>query len=119
MASHNDFGKKGEKIAAELLLKKGYTILWRNYRYLKAEIDIIAQKGSILAVVEVKYRRSDHLQPITASINKKKIGLLVMAADHYVQENDLDVDVRFDIITILGQPSGYKIEHLEEAFSPY
>ncbi len=119
MASHNDFGKKGEKLAAELLLKKGYTILWRNFRYLKAEIDIIAQKGSILVVAEVKYRRSDHLQPITASINKKKIGLLIMAADHFVQENDMDVDVRFDIITILGQPSGYKIEHLEEAFSPY
>ncbi len=119
MASHNDFGKKGEELAAELLLKKGYTVLRRNYRYLKAEIDIIAQKGCILAVVEVKYRRSDHLQPITASINPKKIGLLVMAADHYVQENDLDVDVRFDIITILGQPTGYKIEHLERAFSPY
>ena len=119
MASHNDFGKKGEKLASELLLKKGYTILRRNYRYMKAEIDIIAQKGNILAVVEVKYRRSEHLQPITASINQKKIRLLIMAADHYVQDNDLNVDVRFDIIMILGQSSGYKIEHLEEAFSPY
>ncbi len=119
MASHNDFGIKGEKLAAELLLKKGYSIHRRNYRYLKAEIDIIAQKGSILAVVEVKYRRSDHLQPITASINRKKIRLLIMAADHYVQDNNLDVDVRFDIITILGHTTGYKIEHLEEAFSPY
>lgn len=119
MASHNDFGKKGEELAVELLLQKGYTILSRNYRYLKAEIDILAQKGNILAVVEVKYRRSDHLQPITASINHKKIGLLIMAADHYVRKNDLDVNVRFDIITVLGQPRGYKIDHLEEAFSPY
>jgi len=119
MASHNDFGKRGEKLAAELLLKKGYVILRRNYRYLKAEIDIIAQKGDILAVVEVKYRRSDHLQPITASINQRKIGLLIMAADHFVQDNDLNVDVRFDIITILGQSTGYKIEHIKEAFSPY
>lgn len=119
MASHNDFGRKGEELAVELLSKKGYTILRRNYRYLKGEIDIIATKGDILAVVEVKFRRSDHLQPITASINQKKIALLIMVADHFVQENDLDVDVRFDIITILGQPTGYKIEHLEEAFSPY
>ncbi|NNJ88449.1 MAG: YraN family protein [Eudoraea sp.] len=119
MASHNDFGKKGEELAAKLLSRKGFTILRKNYRYLRAEIDIIARKGDILAVVEVKYRRSDHLQPITASIDQKKIGLLIMAADHYVQENDLDVDVRFDIITILGQPTGNKIEHLEKAFSPY
>lgn len=119
MASHNDFGRKGEELASELLLKKGYTILRRNYRYLKAEIDIIAKMGNTLAVVEVKYRSSDHLQSITASINQKKIKLLIMAADHYVQQNDLDVDVRFDIITVLGQSTGYKMEHLEEAFSPY
>jgi len=119
MASHNDFGKKGEELATNLLLKKKYSILRRNYRYLKGEIDIIATKGDILAVVEVKYRRSDHLQPITATINQKKIKLLIMAADHFVQENDLDADVRFDIITILGNPPGFKIEHLEGAFSPY
>jgi putative endonuclease len=119
MALHNDYGKKGEELAADLLLKKGYRILRRNYRYLKAEIDILAQKKNILAVVEVKYRRSDQLQPVTASINKKKIGLLIMASDHYVVENDLEVNVRFDIITILGQSGAYKIEHLKEAFSPY
>ncbi len=119
MASHNDFGKKGEELAAKLLSKKGYTILFRNYRYLKGEIDIIARKGDILAVVEVKYRRSDHLQPITASINQKKIGLLIATADHFVRENDLDVSVRFDIITVLSQGPKYKIEHLKGAFSAY
>jgi putative endonuclease len=119
MASHNDFGEKGEELAARLLRKKGYTILQRNYRYRKAEVDIIAQKEDILAVVEVKFRRSDHLQPITASVTKKKIALLIMAADHFIQEKDLDVDTRFDLITILGGSTGYEIEHLENAFSPY
>ncbi len=119
MAAHNDIGRKGEELAASLLRKKGYTILQRNYRYRKAEVDIIAQKKGILAIVEVKYRRSDHLQAITASITKKKIALLISAADHFIQKQDLDLDTRFDIITILGQPTGYSIEHLENAFSPY
>ncbi len=44
MGKHNEFGKEGEQIATDFLLKKGYTISYRNYRYLKAEIDIIAQK---------------------------------------------------------------------------
>lgn len=39
-----------------------------------------------------------------------------MAADHYVVENDLDVEVRFDIITILKKNGKFSIEHLENAF---
>lgn len=116
MESHNEFGKLGEEMATNHLLKNGYTIRYRNYRYLKAEIDILAQKGSILAVVEVKSRSSDYLQEIAETVNKKKITLLVSAADHYVVENDLDVEVRFDIITILKKGKGFELEHIEDAF---
>ncbi|MEL6305282.1 MAG: YraN family protein, partial [Bacteroidota bacterium] len=50
MAFHNDLGVKGEQIAADFLMKNGYTILEKNYRYRKAELDIIAQKESTLAI---------------------------------------------------------------------
>jgi putative endonuclease len=116
MGAHNEFGKLGEEMAAKYLIENGYTIRYKNYRYLKAEIDILAQKDSILAVVEVKSRSSDYLQEISETVNKKKIGLLVMAADHYVIENDLDVEVRFDIITILKKGKEFKLEHLKDAF---
>lgn len=116
MGTHNEFGKLGEKMAADYLQKNGYDIRYRNYRYLKAEIDILAQKGTVLAVVEVKSRSSDELMEIAETVNKKKIGLLVSAADHYVIENDLDVEVRFDIITILKKGKGFQLEHLEDAF---
>ncbi len=116
MGKHNEFGKEGEKLAADFLLEKGYEILYKNYRYLKAEIDIIAQKENVLAIVEVRARSNDQIIPIAETITPKKIKLLVTAADYYITENDLDVDVRFDVITILKNSKIFKIEHLESAF---
>lgn len=116
MGKHNEFGKVGEQIATDYLIEHGYTILYRNYRYLKAEIDIVALKGSDLAIIEVKSRSTNFIEHIAETVTTKKKQLLVMAADHYVIENDLDVSVRFDIITIFQQHSKFKIEHLEDAF---
>ena len=116
MAKHNDFGKLGEQKATDFLIKKGYTIKEKNYRYLKAEIDIIAQKEDIIAVVEVKSRSSEFIENIADTVNQKKIRLLVAAADQYVVEHNLDVDVRFDIITILKKGTTFKLEHLKNAF---
>ena len=116
MGKHNEFGKEGEQIAVDFLVKNDYKIKYRNYRYLKAEIDIIAQKGDVLAIVEVRSRSSDFLENIAETITPKKIKLMVMGADHYVTEGNLDVEVRFDIITILKNKSKFELEHLENAF---
>ena len=116
MGKHNEFGKEGEQIAVDFLINNGYKIKCRNYRYLKSEIDIIAQKENILAIVEVRARSNDLIINIADTITKKKINLLVMGADHYVTDQDLDVEVRFDIITILKNTKIFKIEHLESAF---
>jgi putative endonuclease len=116
MGKHNEFGKLGEQKAVDFLVENGYEIKYKNYRYLKAEIDIIAQKANILAIVEVKSRSSDFLENIAETVNQKKIKLLVLAADYYVTENNLDVDVRFDIITILKKGKQFQLEHLKDAF---
>lgn len=116
MGIHNQFGKEGEKLAVQFLIDKGYIIKHLNYRYLKAEVDIIAQQNETLAIIEVKSRSSDALQYIADTVTVKKIKLLVMAANYYVSDNDLDVDVRFDIITILKNKDNLKIEHLTDAF---
>lgn len=116
MGKHNEFGKEGEQIAVDFLVKNGYKIKYRNYRYLKAEIDIIAQKEEVLAIVEVRSRSSDFLENIAETITPKKIKLMVMGADYYVTEGDLDIEVRFDIITILKNKSKFELEHLENAF---
>ena len=116
MGKHNEFGKEGEKMAADFLTKKGYEIVCKNYRYLKSEIDIIAKKGDILAIVEVRARSNDKIISIVDTITKKKIKLLVMGANHYVTDNELDIEVRFDVITILKNRFKCEIHHLESAF---
>ncbi|MGB5238775.1 MAG: YraN family protein [Flavobacteriaceae bacterium] len=116
MTVNHKLGKLGEELAVKYLITNGYTILQRNYRHRKAEIDIIAQKDEILAIVEVKSRSGGFYESLENSISRKKRNLLIMAADEYVQQNDLDLEVRFDIVIILSEPSGYTIEHYADAF---
>lgn len=116
MAEHNELGKKGEQLAIDYLLKKGYKIRDKNWRYQKAEVDIIAEKDGILAVVEVKTRSTDYFGNPQDFVNPKKIKLLVKAIDEYVISKDLDIEVRFDIIGIIKTAKETRIEHLEDAF---
>jgi len=116
MASHNDLGEKGEQLAVDFLIKKGYDIIERNYRFDKAEVDIIARQKDTLAIVEVKTRSSKDFGNPQDFVNTKKINLLVKAVDEYINIKDLEVDVRFDIIAIVKEGKGFDIEHLEDAF---
>lgn len=116
MAEHNDLGTKGEQLAIDFLIKNKYKILEKNYRYLKAEVDIIAQKEEILAAIEVKTRTSAYFGNPEEFVNPKKIKLLLSAIDNYVVERDLDVEVRFDIIAIIKNKNETTIKHLEDAF---
>ncbi len=116
MAQHNELGKKGEKIAVDYLIENNYQILEKNYRYLKAEVDIIALKNNTLAVVEVKTRSSNYFGNPEEFVNPKKIKLLLSAIDNYVIEKDLDVEVRFDIIAIIHHQKETKLEHIKDAF---
>ena len=116
MAQHNDLGKKGEQLAIDFLIKNDYKILEKNYRYLKAEVDIIAIKKDVLVAVEVKTRSTNFFEEPQDAVKPKKIKLMVSAIDYYVTQKELDVEVRFDIIAIMHQQSHTKIEHLEDAF---
>ncbi|WP_282030321.1 YraN family protein [Winogradskyella eximia] len=116
MAQHNELGKKGEQIAVDFLLKNSYDIIERNYRFQKAEVDIIAQKGDVLAIVEVKTRSTIDFGNPQDFVKPKQIKNLVKAVDEYVNENNLDIEVRFDIIAIVKNKKGFEIEHLENAF---
>jgi putative endonuclease len=116
MAEHNELGKLGEEMAIEFLRKEGYFIMDTNWTFQKAEIDIIAKKDNILAIVEVKTRSSLEFGLPQDFVKPKKIQLLVKAVDAYVIEKDLDIDVRFDIIAIHKEGKSFVIEHLIDAF---
>ena len=116
MAEHNDLGRVGEEKAVAFLQEKGYDILATNWVFDKAEIDIIAQKGNVLAVVEVKTRSSLDFGLPQDFVKPKKIQLLLKAVNEYVISKDLDVEVRFDIIAIHNEKNKFNIEHIEGAF---
>lgn len=117
MAEHNELGKAGEKLAQEMLLKKGYEILETNWYFQKAEVDIIAQKEKdTIVIVEVKTRNNEAIGKPEEFISKKKISLLVKAADAYVQKQDLDVEVRFDVVAVIINEKYQNVRHIEDAF---
>jgi putative endonuclease len=116
MADHNELGKQGEKLAVEFLQKNGYEILETNWTFQKAEVDVIAKREDVLAIVEVKTRSSIDFGLPQDFVRPKKIQLLVKAVNEYVTQNDLDVSVRFDIIAIQKNGNEFIIEHLEDAF---
>lgn len=116
MAQHNQLGKKGEQLAVDFLLKNGYEIMERNYRFDKAEVDVMARKDDILAIVEVKTRSTTDFGNPQDFVKPKQIKNLVKAVDAYVTVNALDVEVRFDIVAIVKENGNYTIEHLEDAF---
>lgn len=116
MAQHNQLGKKGEQLAVDFLLDKGYDIVERNYRFDKAEVDIIAKKNQTLAIIEVKTRSTSDFGDPQDFLKPKQIKRIVKAVDEYVLINKMNFEIRFDIIAIVKENQGYSIEHLENAF---
>ncbi len=118
MAAHNELGNLGENIAAKRLASEGYQILERQWRFMHKEIDIIAQKGNILAIVEVKTRSSEQYGSASDFITPNKIKFLTTAADAYARQSGLDCEIRFDEIAIFVIGNEYKLEHIENVFIP-
>ena len=119
MADHNDLGKLGEELAVNYLIEKGYEILERNWRNKHKEIDIIAKDGGTLVIVEVKTRQNDGFMEPDMAVTRQKQMRLVYAANAYVFRNRLDLDIRFDIISIVFNQGNPKIDHIEDAFLPH
>lgn len=118
MAQHNTLGKIGEDIAAAFLTQKGYKILARNWRRGHEEIDIIAVDNKTLVIVEVKTRKTDAFGDPDLAVTKGKQRSLIRVAEAYIQQENLDIDTRFDIISIVLSKQGKQIEHIEDAFYP-
>ena len=121
MAEHNDFGKWGEDEAAHFLERKGYVILEKDWRLGKRDLDIIAltEDQSTIVFVEVKSRDNNAFQEPEEAVDVPKMRNLAIAANGYIKLNGISMDVRFDIISVVGKISLLEsISHIEDAFNP-
>jgi len=118
MAKHIALGKKGEELARKYLEEKGYKILDTNWRHDKDEIDIVAMDGDELVIVEVKTRSTDFFGEPEESVGYFKENFLIRATEAYLEEKNLDIDSRFDIVSIIHNKNKTKITHIEDAFYP-
>lgn len=121
MASHNDLGKWGEEMAAQHLREQGYTILDRDWRLGHRDLDIVARTpdGTTVVFVEVKTRTSDVVSRPQDAVDARKVRSLGAAANAYVKEFQLWDELRFDLISIIGDRSETALlEHVEDAFNP-
>ena len=118
MAKHNELGKLGEQVAVKELLSKGCQILEQNYRFGRDEVDIIARDKDAIVFIEVKTRENDYLGEPEEAVSKSKQKRIIRVANHYMIENDLDLDGRFDIFGIIINQNSQKINHIKNAFLP-
>lgn len=119
MAEKHDLGNKGEELAVEHLRSLGYEILHTNWRVQHLELDIVAMDGDELVIVEVKTRGSDSYEHPSEAVSNKKIRFLVNATEAYIEEYDLDVETRFDVISIVFfSKTNFELEHFKDAFYP-
>lgn len=114
MAIHNELGKWGEDLAAEYLEKKGYTIVERDWKSGRRDIDIIALDDGVVVFVEVKTRRNRLFGEPEDAIDYHKLQNLQQAINHYIRFRKIRQEVRFDIISIVGTiGSEPDIQHIQ------
>ena len=112
-------GKTGERLAADYLRKKGYSILTVNFRCRFGEIDVIAQNRKYIAFVEVKTRRSERLSTALGDVDRFKQMHLMSAAYAYLSRYNVRPAFRFDVVTIVGEQPPYHLKHYVNVFTPW
>lgn len=118
MAQHNQLGKEGEKQAVEFLIKQGFSVRETNWRLDKLEIDIIAQKDMVLHIVEVKTRSNDEYFDPMKAITRAKKQRMVASANAYINYHQLQVEIQYDVIILIGSHGNFKLEYYPDLFVP-
>lgn len=118
MALHHKTGKDGEDSAVKMLEENGYTILERNWRFKRGELDIIAQLGNRIIFIEVKARSSEKYGNAEYAVDTAKQKLIAATAEAYLYTHNLTNEIRFDVITVVPHNGDQVIQHFEDAFFP-
>jgi len=118
MSEANELGKQGEEIATTYLLRQGYIILEKNWRAGRNEIDLVARDKDYLVIIEVKSRSKDVFGEPEEAVTREKQMALIRAANAYIYRNNINMETRFDIISIIHNKNETRINHLKDAFYP-
>ena len=109
-------GNKGEQLAADFLIQKGFEIVRRNYRFRHSEIDLIVKKDNWLIFIEVKTRSSTSYGQPETFVDRSKVKNIFAAAEEFIYSTDWHGHIRFDIVSVkLGMPP--EIMHFEDAIN--
>ena len=113
-------GEIGEESALKFLRAKGYELVTRNFRFQRAEIDLIVKKEdeTLIIFVEVKARRNKKFGEPEESITQRKIDQICKSAEGFLTKYPeyTDYKKRFDVISIMLEGKSEKIKHFENAF---
>lgn len=118
MSANREIGDIGEKLAAIHLEMAGYEILERNWRFSRAEIDIIALKDGVLIFVEVKTRSYTHYGEPEDAVSARQESLIIDAAQRYMEQINHLWEIRFDVISIILDKKREKrqLKHFTDVF---
>ena len=112
-------GKKGEELARVYLEQNGFHILHVHWQAGHKELDIVAERGKMLHVVEVRSRTEPCLVEPPQTVQYEKQRNVISAARSYIYKYRIDKEVQFDIISVIFEPDETKIEYIPNAFYPY
>ncbi len=118
MTTQKEIGELGEKLARQHLRKLGYEIRDKNWHYGHLELDIVALDNDQLVIVEVKARSGLRYEHPSEAVTSQKMKRIIEAADAYILENNLEMETRFDVITVIFFEKGHELEHFKDAFYP-
>ncbi len=109
-------GREVESVTCRYLERAGLTLVTRNFRCRRGEIDLVMRDGPVLVFVEVRYRRGGSFGSGAESIDARKRLRLIAAARYYLHGIGAEPACRFDVVSVAGPPGRYTIEWIRNAF---
>ena len=117
MKAGKTLGRSGEDLAVEYLKRQDYEILGTNFRFDRAEVDVIAKDGDVLVFVEVKARRSRSYGDPEEAVTRKKEDQIRRVAEGYLYEHNIEeVSCRFDVVAITYIEGRADVRLIRDAF---
>lgn len=116
----NRLGANGELIAKKYMTDKNYKFIQNNYRYQRAEVDLIFEdvENKLLIFIEVKTRKNKNYGEPEEAVTFSKQSQIKKSALGFVSENDnyAGYDLRIDVVSIFLNNGKAEINHIENAF---